>query len=189
MVGEIGYRLEPESKDQTVYIRPAIQYSPNRIINFTLGVANFNTWRSFRVSSIEFRTFQFVKLRWPRIGNFQFTHRIGLEQRMFYFKSFEFNSFAHRARYYVDLKSPSITIFNIKSPFYFILDFELLTNINSNNLGKVFDHNRFTLGIGNKINNKFRAEIKYKVLSFVDPALKDFVREIDVIRIRLYWQF
>ena len=188
LAGDIGYRLEPQSKDQTIYIRPEIIYSPDNVIHFILGAANFNTWGPTIFNSIEFRTFQFVQLSWPQIGNFHFKHRLGLEQRMFYFKGLEFNEFVHRLRYYLELTSPSFNLFNIQPPFYLTTNFELLTNINSSDLGRLFDHNRFTVGIGNKINHKFKAELRYKVLSFVDPTVKNYIREIDVLRIRLYWQ-
>lgn len=188
IAGDIGYRLELESKHQTFYIRPAIIYSPNSIVQFILGAANFNTWDPNVLNSIEIRTFQFVQLSWPSIAKFQFAHRLGLEQRMFYFKGLELNDFVHRARYYLELRSPSFKIFYIDSPFFLTTNFELLTNINSSDLGRIFDHNRITLGIGNTINDNFRIEFRYKVLSFADPILKDFIREIDVLRMRLYWQ-
>jgi hypothetical protein len=64
-----------------------------------------------------------------------------------------------------------------------------LKNVNINEIESLFDHNRYTVGLGNVISDKLRVELRYKIISFVDPALKSFVKEIDVLRIRLYYQF
>lgn len=187
--GDIGYRIEPSTNDQIVYIRPAIKYSFNDLLNFSVGVANFNTIRSNIFNTTEFRTFQFVVLKWPNIGGFRFKHRIGLEQRFFYIENLEFDNFAHRARYYLEVKSPKFNLFSLSTPFYLLGNFELLKDVNKNDVASLFDHNRFTIGIGSAIGDKFSTEVRYKLISFIDPVLKSYVREVNVLRVRFYYQF
>jgi uncharacterized protein DUF2490 len=187
--GDIGYRIEPSTNIQSLYVRPGVNYNPNGIINFTFGVANFNTIRVDKFNTTEFRSFQFIVLKWPNIGGFRFKHRIGLEQRIFFVESIDLNEFSHRARYFFEVKSPNFNLFDIGSPFFAMGNFELLKNVNINEIESLFDHNRYTVGLGNVISDKLRVELRYKIISFADPALKSFVKEIDVLRIRLYYQF
>ncbi len=186
--GDLGYRIIPSSKSQTTYIRPGIVFHPNRIVKFTAGFANFNYLRSAATNSTEIRAFQFVTLSWPQMNGFKFKHRLGLEQRNFFITDIDIYKFVHRFRYYLNFKSPKFNLFAIKSPFFVSGNFELLTNINDSDLGRLFDHHRVTVGVGNLINDKFRIELKYKILSVANPVSKTFINEIDVIRLRLYYQ-
>ena len=187
--GDVGYRIEPSSKWQSAYIRPGINYKPNRIINFTVGIANFNSWEPGDFKKSEIRTFQFIVVSWPRIWRFQFNNRLGIEQRWFYLSEFNLDTYVNRIRYYLELKSPEFTVFKLKSPFFITANFETLRDLNDNEFGKLGDHNRYTLGIGNQITDRFRAEIRFKLIDIVDPLIKSYVREINVLRIRFYYRF
>jgi hypothetical protein len=41
--GDVGYRIEPSANFHVAYLRPGINYKPNKIINFNVGIANFNS--------------------------------------------------------------------------------------------------------------------------------------------------
>ena len=78
---------------------------------------------------------------------------------------------------------------NKHSLFFITANFEILRDLNDNEFGKLVDHNRYTLGVGNQITERFRAEIRFKLINTVDPLLNSFIREISVLRIRLYYHF
>ncbi len=187
--GDLGYRIEPAANFHVAYVRPGINYKPNKIINFTIGVANFNSWEAGAFVKREIRTFQFIAVSWPKIGNFQFKHRLGLEQRWFYLAEFNLDKYVNRSRYYLELKSPQFNVFNIKAPFFLTANLEILRDLNDNEFGRLVDHNRYTLGIGNHITDSFRAEVRFKLINTVDPLTNSFIREINVLRIRLYYRF
>jgi hypothetical protein len=187
--GDMGYRVEPSTNFQVAYIRPGISYKPNKIINFAVGVASFNSWQPPEYIKTEIRTFQFIVVSWPRIGGFQFKHRLGLEQRWFYLAEFNLDKFVNRARYYLELKSPKFNLFSLKSPFFITANFEILRDLDDNEFGRLVDHNRYTLGVGNQITDKLKAEIKFKLINTVDPLTKIYIREINVLRIRIYYRF
>jgi len=187
--GDIGYRIEPVSTIQTAYIRPTVTYSPFKVASFVVGLANFNIFDSDGLSSTELRTFQFVVISWPRIISFQFKHRLGLEQRWFYLPEFGLDDHLNRARYYIEVVSPKFNLFNLRSPFYVLANFELLRDLENDIIGKLIDHNRYTVGLGNHITDRFKADIEYKLINFVDPVLNTLLSDFNVLRIRLYYNF
>lgn len=186
--GDVGYRIEPSTNFQVAYIRPGISYQPNKIINFGVGVASFNSWEPPEYIKTEIRIFQYIVVSWPRIGGFQFNHRLALEQRWFYLAEFNLDTYVNRTRYYLELKSPKFTLFKLKSLFFITANFEILRDLNNNEFGKLGDHNRYTLGIGNYITDRFRAEVRFKLINVVDPLTNNYIREINVLRIRLYYR-
>ena len=187
--GDIGYRFQPSSRSQTAYVRPAIIYKPARILKFFVGVAYFNNWQQKLFQSSEFRTFQYVFLSWPKLGEFKFKHRLGLDQRWFYIPELGLDKFVHRSRYYIEVVSPNFQVFGLGSPFFITANFETLRDINNNELGTLADHNRYTIGLGNHITEQFKADIRFKIISLSDPITASFIREVEVIRIRFYYQF
>lgn len=187
--GDVGYRIELSTNFQVAYIRPSINYKLNKILNFAVGLANFNSWEPPEFVKSEIRTFQYIVVSWPRIGGFQFNHRLALEQRWFYLAEFNLDKYVNRARYYLEIKSPKFSLFKLKSPFFITANFEILRDLNNNEFGILADHNRYTLGIGNQITDKFRADIRFKLINTVDPLTKNYIREINVLRIRLYYRF
>lgn len=187
--GEIGYRFQPSSGDQSAYIRPAINYKLSKILKFTVGIASFSNWDPGSFKSTELRTFEYVNLSWPKLGEFNFKHRLGLDQRWFYIPELGLDEFVHRSRYYVEVISPNFKVFGLNSPFFITANFEILRDITNSELGTLVDHNRYTFGFGNHITEQFRAEVRFKIISLVDPVTSSFVREINVIRVRLYYQF
>ena len=182
--GDIGYRIVASSNTQTAYIRPGINFKPNKLLSFRVGLSNFNTWSTTDLSIIEFRTFQFLLLSWPQIGNFKFKHRFGFEQRMF-----NANKFMHRARYFLELKSPEINLFKTSPPIYLVGNVEFLGDVNNDIFGRLIDHNRFTIGVGCPINDQFSIEVEYKIFNVMDLIQDSFVKEIEVLRLEVYYLF
>ena len=189
IAGDLGYRIEPATSWQSAYVRPRIKFKPYKMVNFAAGTAYFHSWESDRFLNTEIRTFEYIVVSWPRIGGFQFNHRVALEQRWFYLAEFDFDKYVNRARYYLELKSPKFNLFKLGSPFFITANLEILRDINNNEFGRLADHNRYTLGIGNQITDNFKAEIRFKLINIVDPLTNNYIREINVLRIRLYYRF
>jgi hypothetical protein len=189
IVGDIGYRIEPESSAQSFLIRGAARYSPNQILSFDLGLAEFITWNTSFFNSSEFRTFQFLFVNWPNIGKFRFQHRLGIEQRIFRFSDLRANQFVHRARYRLGVKSPEFSLFGSTIPFYIKANAELLRDLNDEDISVLIDGDRFMIGFGSLLSEKLRSELQFQVMALHDPAIKKFIRNIDLIRIRAYYQF
>lgn len=187
--GDIGYRFQPNISKQTFYLRPILAYKLNKLLKLSAGMANFNNWEPGGYTSFEFRTFQYLSVQWPRLGNFQVKHRLGFEQRWFYFPTIDTRDYTNRTRYYLEIKSPSFKLFGLEAPFFLVANLEILRNLGSPELSRLIDHNRYTFGIGNNISDRLRAEIRYKYINAVDPLTSSFIREINIIRIRLYYKF
>jgi uncharacterized protein DUF2490 len=187
--GDIGYRVQPSTGLQIAYIRPGITYKPGKVVKFTVGIANFNTWEPDVFIKREIRTFQFIGVSWPNIAGFQFYHRLGIEQRWFYLKQLNLSEYVNRSRYYLELKSPDFTLFKLKSPFFVTANLEILRDLGKSELGRLLDHNRYTLGIGNQISEQFRADIRVKFINIIDPSINSFIREINIVRVRFYYKF
>ncbi len=187
--GDLGYRIVPSNGIQVAYVRPKIFFQANRLLTFDVGVSNFNRWRLQALNRVELRSHQFILLKWPLIKGVQFNHRIGIEQRLFFIKNADINRHIHRFRYFLALKSPEFYLFSIKSPFFVMGKFEILANFYDSNKESILDHTRLTVGIGNQINEKFRIDLRYAIHSFVNPTFNDLAREVDVLRLRLYYQF
>lgn len=189
IVGDIGYRIEPESSAQSFLIRGAARYSPNQILSFDLGLAEFITWNTKFFNSSEFRTFQFLFVNWPSLGKFKFQHRFGLEQRIFRFNDLRDNQFVHRARYRLGLRSPDFRLFGSSIPFYIKANAELLRDLNDEDVSVLINGDRFMVGIGSLLSEKLRTELQFQVMALNDPVIQKFIRNIDLIRVRVYYQF
>ena len=189
IVGDIGYRIEPESNAQSFILRGALRYSPNRILSLDLGLGEFITWDTEIFNSSEFRTFQFLFLNWPNLGEFKFQHRLGIEQRWFNFSDFDAKEFVHRARYRLGLKSPDFSIFGSSIPFYIKANVEFLRDLNDEEISVFIDGDRFMIGLGSLWTDKLRTELQFQIMALNDPAIKKFIRDVDLIRIRAYYQF
>lgn len=188
LVTDIGYRKDTDNKKNTVLVRGAVRFTMHELLAFDLGVANFNTWFTSGLNSAEFRTFEYAFVNWPNFAGFSFKHRIGLDQRWFRFPDLGTGEFVHRLRYRLGVQSPGIEILRY-SPFYFTGNIEVLRDISNDKLNALIDHNRYMIGIGNRINDKLRAELQYQIIYGNSKALASLVRDIDMIRVRVFYKF
>ena len=187
--GDIGYRIATSNNSQTAYVRPVMGFKANATFSLAAGIANFNSWDDGKSTKSEIRTFEFVVISWPNIIGFTFKHRIGMEQRWLYLPGYSLKDYVNRGRYYLELKSPKFTLFQLKAPFFAMANFEILRDFNNNELGRLADHNRYTIGLGNHVTENFRAEVRFKLINIVDPLINSFISEISVVRVRLYYRF
>lgn len=186
--GDLGYRIEPESGKQTVYVRPTVIYKLNPVFKLSAGVANYNIWDSDHYKSFEFRSFLFTHVSWPKLGEFVFSHRLGIEQRWFMIQPDDISISDQRIRYYLQLKSPNFNLFNLKQPFYGLINYELLRDISKAEILKLFNQNRITLALGSEVTERLKIDARLKIMSFVNPLNNNFVRDLDVLRIRIFYK-
>ena len=186
--GDFGYRFISGMGWQTAYIRLVVSYKPVEWLRLRAGGANFNTWQPGRFELQEWRTYEYVNVNWPRFSWLQVGHRMGLDQRWFYRNGNEFERFVHRFRYQISLRSPDFTLGLKRSPFYGALRIEVLRDINNWHLPVIFDHDRLIFALGNTINDSWRLELQYMII-YLNQTLQMFIPDIDVLRIRLYYNF
>ena len=186
---EPGYRIEPESGIQTAYLRAAVRYTPIKLISLDFGVADFNTWGSDLVNSVELRTFEYFFLNVPEFWDFKLKLRLGLEQRWFNFRDLEIDRFVHRGRLRAGLTSPSFAFWQGNSKLYVTANYELLRNVNENILDFLLNQNRLMLGLGIRDGRNFRGELHYQIMKSRDHDLDKLVFNVNLVRIRLYYYF
>lgn len=186
---EPGYRIEPEIGRQIGYVRVAFRYAPSRVASFDVGVANFNTWGSDTFNSFELRSFQFVFLNWPEVWDFNFKFRVGLEQRWFNFPELETKEFVQRARFRIGLTSPYFDFWEGNSKLFITTNFEILRDVHDESIDALINENRIMLGIVFLDNKNFRGELHYQVNGLRDRAAQEFLRDVNLIRIRAYYYF
>ncbi len=186
--GDFGYRIVPVSGWQTAYIRPVVGYQPVEGWRLQVGGANFDTWQPESFELLEWRTYEYVNVYWPKLSWLHVDHRAGLDQRWFYGNGNNFQRFVHRFRYQISLRSHDFNLVLKRSPFYGALRFEVLRDINNRDLPVLFDHNRLIFAVGNHINESWRLEVQYMII-YLNEALQLFIPDIDVLRIRLFYKF
>jgi hypothetical protein len=186
---EPGYRFEASEDLQVAYFRTALRFSPSSILEVDFGVANFNTWDSGDLNSIEFRSFEYLIINWPEIAEFDFKIRVGLEQRWFNFPTNSSKAFLHRARIRIGLRSPYFDFWEGRSKLFITTNFELLGNINDAVPGELVDHSRYMIGLGFLDGRQFRMELHYQIIDLVDLDALQSERDKNLLRVRGFYYF
>ena len=114
--GDLGLRSALNNSNWTLfYLRPNINYKLFPIFDLTFGLGNFNTFNSEIYNTYEFRFYQDGNLHWPKLGIFNFAHRIRLEQRFFNFSGDQIeNQFSFRGRYMISTRTDPFALGNKK---------------------------------------------------------------------------
>ncbi|MBT8181614.1 MAG: DUF2490 domain-containing protein [Eudoraea sp.] len=93
------------------YVRPNINYKVLPFFNLTFGLGSFNTFSSDYSNVFEFRIYQDANFRGPKLGPFNFMHRIRLEQRFFTFSDNDIdNEFSFRGRYLIGTRTDKFSL-------------------------------------------------------------------------------
>jgi hypothetical protein len=110
--GDFGYRTSLNNNDfRQFYIRPNLNYKLSKIFNFTLGIGNFNTFSEDLFNIYEFRVYQDANLKWPKLGVFNFFHRLRFEERFFNYSATTLDAdFIFRARYLLGFKTDNFSL-------------------------------------------------------------------------------
>jgi len=126
--GDLGFRTTLNKGNfKIIYIRPNINFKVLPYFNLTFGLASFNTFSSNFSNVFEFRIYQDANFKGPKLGPFNFIHRIRLEQRFFNFSASEINNeFSFRGRYLIGTRTDKFgmggeknwTVFVSLEPFF-----------------------------------------------------------------------
>lgn len=126
--GDAGFRSALNNDYwKLFYLRPNINYKVKPFFNLTLGVGSFNTFNNEFSNTFEFRIYQDVNFKGPKLGPFNFIHRIRLEQRFFNFSADDIdNEFSFRGRYLIGTRTDKFglggekdwTVFISLEPFF-----------------------------------------------------------------------
>ncbi len=187
--GDTGYRFDAANEFQLYYLRPGVRFWFSKTIALKAGTALFYTWNRLNTNAYELRTYEYAFLYWPQIGGFTFSHRLGLDQRWYFLPVAAADGFAHRFRYRLRLRSPEITIAGLPLPFYLSTELELLRNINDRSLAVIFDSERLVFALGGSLTTRLRAEVQYMLINYNDTTWQKFIREKNVLRIKVFYQF
>ncbi len=159
--GDFGFRTALNNNNwKLLYVRPNINYKFSPIFNLTLGIGSFNTFDKEFGNTYEFRIYQDANIRWPKLGRFNFKHRIRLEQRFFNFSNDLDNTFNFRGRYLIGVGLDRFSLGGEKDwaaglslePF-----FPLGKDVNE----LLANNFRWDLGLTYHVNDKFRIELDY----------------------------
>ena len=186
---ELGYRIEPDSKLQSTYLRAALHIKTKAIFSFDAGIANFLTWEPQLADANEFRLFEYAFISWPELAGFKIKFRFGLEQRWFSFSELAENEFVHRGRVRIELSSPEFNFWNGASMLYGTINYEALRNVNDDIVSALFNQNRFMAGLGYDDKSKYKFELHYQIMGRKDDTVSDIFTDVHLVRIRLYYYF
>jgi len=186
---ELGYRSEPLSNLDQFYLRTYLGYSPHQLVKLNIGVGHFTTLVASDFKVTEIRTSEFLSFCWPQIGGFKVVQRVGLDQRMYYQQDYDYSKTIHRSRYRIGLKSPMFSVLGSGKKLYSSASFELLSNINNEEVQLWIDHDWITIIMGAKISKTVNLEGHVLLINKLDPEMNKFQREISVFRLRLKYNF
>ena len=101
--GDVGFRTAFNNRNwKLFYVRPNINYKFFSFFDLTVGLGSFNTFSPDFFNTYEFRIYQDANFKGPKLGFFNFSHRIRLEQRFFTFSDSNLdNDFSFRGRYMI----------------------------------------------------------------------------------------
>lgn len=186
---ELGYRTEPASGLDQFYLRSYLGYTPHKQVKLNLGVGHFSTYASGNFKVTELRTSEFLTFCWPQVGGFTFEQRLGFDQRMYYQQNYDYFKTVHRSRYRIGINSPTFSVFNSGPIMYSSASFELLSNINKEEVQLWIDHDWITFILGAKISKDVRVEGHVLLINKMNPEIAKFQREISVFRLRVKYSF
>jgi hypothetical protein len=110
--GDFGLRTGlNDSEFWLFYVRPNISYYAYANLKFTFGLASFNSFSENLFNTYEFRIYQDAVVQWPKLGLFNFTHRLRLEERFFSFDEASIgNDFRLRGRYLLGVRTDRFSL-------------------------------------------------------------------------------
>jgi len=126
--GDFGLRTAlSDTKFWLFYLRPNVNYKPAHHLKFTLGLGSFNAFSDELFNSYEIRVYQDALLHWPKLGLFNFSHRLRFEERFLSFSEASIdNDFRFRGRYLLGVRTdrfslggaPNWAVFGSIEPFF-----------------------------------------------------------------------
>ncbi len=183
--GDGGYRIIfGKKKFHRLYIRPAGSYQLNDVFILHAGMGLFTTFDNKSILW-EFRPFQGLEIRWPKIFNTPLFQYIRLEER--FFNENSVSSFILRGRYQLS----TLIRFNqtkIQKYFFVPLQLELFVNIGDD---IIFYANEFraTAGIGYVFDLSWRVEFNMIYENLKTSTEEKFALNDIILRLRIHKGF
>ena len=184
--GDAGIRGFVFDEEWTVlYLRPSINYALNDRLTLHGGVGLFTAFVAEAGDTFEIRPRGGVRLRWPKIGKVLLEHYVRGEER--YIRREEqgdFRSFS-RLRYRVGAYFPISGASLEEKGLYLPLLYEFFWVAGGDIPAMFMNHNRLVVGLGYRINSKWRIELQYTQMLFREGVGTGLVPTAHVFRIRV----
>lgn len=184
--GDFGLRSSLSNNNWwQFYIRPNINYELSSIYSFTFGLGTFSTFSRQAFNTWEFRIYQDANINWPKIGFFNFQHRVRIEQRFFNYTEGIPNSFSVRGRYLLGVKTDNFSFGGAKN-WNGVMSLEPFIPLGKES-GELRANNfRWDTAIGHQINQGLRIEVHY-ILQSSDLFSLSSLSVVDhLFRIRVF---
>lgn len=183
--GDAGYRIIFGNRHyHRLYIRPSGSFQMDKIFVLHAGISLFTTFNE-EGTLWEFRPFQGLEIRWPRIFFIPLTHYIRMEER--FFNENRVSTFILRGRYQLNTRI-RFSETKIEKYFYMPLQLELFVN-----LGKDIDFHanefRAVAGLGYVIDLFWRIEFNAIYENLRTSAEEQFTLNDIILRLRVYKEF
>ena len=136
-----------DDKFVRAYVRPSIRYHHSEKLRFLAGLGVFGTNYEVAPSTLEIRPWQGVRFRWPKLGRFQFSNLVRLEQRLTF--SENDSAFQLRLRYQLGTTLPLMAV--PWRGFYVPVSFEFFFDA-GDNVDLFSDELRLNAGVGYVVN-------------------------------------
>ena len=160
--GDLGFRTAFNNRNwKLFYVRPNINYKFFPFFNLTFGVGSFITFSPDFFNTFEFRIYQDANFKGPKLGFFNFSHRLRLEQRFFNYSDSDIdNEFSFRGRYMIATRTDKFslggekdwTVFLSLEPFFPLG--KKVTEILANNF-------RWDTALSYQVSENLRIELHY----------------------------
>lgn len=186
--GDVGVRTSFDNSIwRLIYLRPNVNYKFLPFFNVTVGIGSFNTFSNEFSDTYELRFYQDANFRGPKLGPFNFLHRIRFEQRFFHFSADELeNDFSFRGRYLIGANSERFSLGGKKdwSAYLSLEPFFPLGKEVSELLANNF---RWDTALVYNVSDNFRIELHYihqtsKLFSDSDLNVREHIFRIRVFQ-------
>lgn len=146
--GDYGIRGLLTDRNWTqIYFRPSVRYRVRPWLSLHGGAALFYSFFNDVEDLPELRPWVGLRMPWPRIGGFVFSHYFRLELREFFLTGDDEWETVLRGRYQLQVRSPDFDIGAAKR-LYVQTSVEVFEDLNSSITNTFGDRFRYNIGIG-----------------------------------------
>jgi hypothetical protein len=188
--GDYGYRTAfSDNKFHLLYLRPSVSYMTKPGVTLHGGVGLLKSVIDNDADIFELRPWAGLRLVWPQIKGFRFSHYLRFEERLLWVKDeVRVSTSTLRARYQLGLVSPTYNVL-MKNGIFFMGAMELFWNVQNSFNENFSDRIRSHVGVGSRITDDWRVELQYVVQDGRSLAQDSFTLDERILRLRLFYNF